>query len=404
MHDRTRRALCRFFFLFMVFLPTLAVTGWSLYATSALGIASRQEHWQRQLGQVLGARVTFQSVRQVFPGTVEIHQLQVQLPGDDHPLARVGQLRITGGQPQRVELAMVHFSADQLGHWMEWLERTTRRLDDGAWRVGATQVVMEHGSGKDVFTEVVGVVEGRPGGSQAIFNLWQESPQGDPLAVQLVHQPEEGGQHRWILQSGSNPLPVRVLASRLSPLARLGSQALFDGQLTCVGGRQPSRIELVGDFQQVDLGSLSGFPASGMLQGTGQLRVTRCRILDDACQFLDAQLVSSEGSVDNSWLRTTGSQWGLQTPPTGLAMQDFSDLYCHLELDGNGIRIRGKEDGPGKGAMIRQADRVLLGQPRVEWLSVAQLVELLVPASQEQLPATEHAARLLRAIEAPRLR
>ena len=404
MHDRTRRGLCRFFFLFMVFLPTLAVTGWSLYATSALGIASRQEHWQRQLGQVLGARVTLQSVRQVFPGTVEIHQLQVQLPGDDHPLARVGQLRITGGQPQRVEVATVHFSADQLGHWMEWLERTTRRLENGAWRVGATQVVMEHGSGKDVFTEVVGVVEGRPGGSQAIFNLWQESPQGDPLAVQLVHQPEEGGQHRWILQSGSNPLPVRVLASRLSPLARLGSQALFDGQLTCVGGRQPSRIELVGDFQQVDLGSLSGFPASGMLQGTGQLRVTRCRILDDACQFLDAQLVSSEGSVDNSWLRTTGSQWGLQTPPTGLAMQDFSDLYCHLELDGNGIRIRGKEDGPGKGAMIRQADRVLLGQPRVEWLSVAQLVELLVPASQEQLPATEHAARLLRAIEAPRLR
>ena len=87
-----------------------------------------------------------------------------------------------------------------------------------------------------------------------------------------------------------------------------------------------------------------------------------------------------------------------------MARQAFSDLYCHLELDGNGIRIRGREEGPGAGTLLRQAEQVLLAQPRVEWLSVAQLVEVLVPASQEQLPATRHTARLLKAIELPHLR
>ena len=44
------------------------------------------------------------------------------------------------------------------------------------------------------------------------------------------------------------------------------------------------------------------------------------------------------------------------------------------------------------------------GLERIKWLSVAQLVEVLVPASQERLPATRHTARLLRAIELPHLR
>ena len=133
-------------------------------------------------------------------------------------------------------------------------------------------------------------------------------------------------------------------------------------------------------------------------------RVTRCRVLDGACQFLDVVLRSDGGSVDTGWLQATAQRWDAMLPQGAGARQAFTDLSCHLELDGNGIRVRGKEDGPGRGALIRQADRVLLGQPRVEWLSVAQLVELLVPGSQEQLPATEHAAQLLRAIEAPLLR
>jgi hypothetical protein len=404
MHDRTRRALCRFFFLAVVLLPTLSVAAWSIYANSGPGVASRQERWERRLGQLLGARVTVQSVRPVFPGTVQINQLRVTLPGDDHPLAVIGQLRVSRGQPLRVQMETIQVAADQLGYWVEWLERTTRRLDDGQIRLVAKQVVIEHASGKDTFTEVVGVIEGAEEGSQAIFNLWQDSLQGDPLALQLVHPPGDGGRHRWILQTGSRPLSVRLLASQLSPLARLGSQSLFDGQLTCVGGKEPSRVELVGQFQQVDLASLSGFPASGMLAGSGQLQVTRCRVLDGSCQFLDALLVSKEGSVDTAWLRATAQRWGTLPPQGGLARQSFSDLSCHLELDGNGIRIRGQQDGPAAGALIRQADRVLLAQPRVEWLSVAQLVELLVPASQEQLPATEHTARLLKAIEPPRLR
>ena len=405
MHDRIRRAICRFFFLFLVLLPTLVVAGWSIYANSGPGVESRREGWEQRLELLLGTRVTIGSVRPVFPGTVEFKQLQLSLPGDEQPMVTIGQLQLTRGELRRLQLEKVHVDADQLGYWVDWLEQTTRQLsDDLQLRLVIKQLVFDHGPYQDSFAEVVGVLDGSDDGSQAIINLWQESSQGDPLALQLIHQPEEKGRYRWILQTGSSPLPTRLLASQLSPLSRLGTQSLFDGQLTCVRGGQPGRVELVGQFQEVDLESLSGFPASGMLAGSGQLEVRRCRVLDGACQFLDVVLRSDGGSVDTGWLQATAQRWDAMLPQGAGARQAFTDLSCHLELDGNGIRIRGREEGPGRGALLRQADRVLLAQPRVEWLSVAQLVEVLVPASQERLPATRHTARLLRAIELPHLR
>ena len=232
MHDRIRRALCRFFFMALVFLPTLVVAAWSIYANSAPGVESRREGWQQRLEQLLGTRVTIESVRPVLPGTVEFKQLQLSLPGDKQPMVTIGQLRLTRGQLQRVQLEKVHVATDQLGYWVDWLEKTIRQLDDDLQlRLVVKQLVFDHGPDQDSFAEVVGVLDGRDDGSQAIFNLWQESSQGDPLALQLVHQPEEEGRYRWILQTGSSPLPTRLLASQFSPLSRLGRQSLFDGQL-----------------------------------------------------------------------------------------------------------------------------------------------------------------------------
>ena len=188
MHDRIRRALCRFFFIALVFLPTLVVTAWSIYANSAPGVESRREGWEPRLEPLLGTRVTIESVRPVFPGTVEFKQLQLSLPGDEQPMVTIGKLRLTGGQVQRVQLEKVHVAADQLEYWVDWLEQTTRQLkDDLQLRLVIKQLVFDHGPDQDSFAEVVGVLDGSDDGSQAIINLWQESSQGDPLALQLRH-------------------------------------------------------------------------------------------------------------------------------------------------------------------------------------------------------------------------
>lgn len=405
MHDRTRRTLCRLLFLAMVVVPTVVVATWSIYANSRLGIESRRERWQQRFEQLLGVDVTVESVRPTIPGTVELDGLRFALPGDKEPLVTIGKLRLTTGEIRIVQLENVHVAASQLDFWVDWLERTTRQMNlDDLVRVVATNVVVDHESEKDTFAEVVGVLEKRETGSQAIFNLWRDESQGDPLALQLVHEPHEQRQSRWILQTGSTPLPVRLLAGQLAVLSRLGSESMFDGQLTCVKGEHGERVELVGKFQAVDLARLSGLPASGMLSGRGQLQMKQCWVLDGSCQKLDAVLSAETGTVDVTWLNATARRWGMPTQQATRGMQEFSDLYCHLELDGNGFRIRGQAEGDDQGALLRLADRVLLKQPRIGWLSVAQMVELLVPGSQEQLPATRHTARLLEAIEPTRLR
>lgn len=392
MHDRIRRQVCRWLFLLLAALPTSLLAAWSLYQQSSAGKEARCRFWQQRLAQLLLVDVAIDHVQTPFPGTVMLENVIVSRPGVPEPLAKIKSLRIAGRELASVHLEEVQVHARQFNFWRGWLERWSRRFGpDESIKVTGKSILCQSQGSVHAFADLVGVIRGRQGASEAIFNFWQEGTDGDPLAIQCSHDHGRPRECRWIVQTGTTPLAGSLLTELIPGYGRFGEKMQFSGLMSL--GLEPdhSRVQLAGMLEKVDLGLLT----DGLVVAEGDVEVRSCLLRDGACQALDITVQSPEGTVSAAWLNSVAEGWGNSTRLTpGDRELGYSRLACRIELGTSGLRI----SSPNGADLIRMGDRVLLAAPPAAWLPVTSVVRLLAPGGGEYVPANRKALEIYQAL------
>ena len=265
------------------------------------------------------------------------------------------------------------------------------------------------------------------------------------------------------LYTGDGELPCRLLAMGLGDLRSLGPRCRFRGYLWADETPDGWEGELTGQLVELDLGSLIGDHFPHRLSGIGQATIQSARFTRGRLEDLSATLVAGPGMIDRSLAIAAMDCLGLapgaepilaapvgqpavfgegtgspmQVPP-GLAGDPgsrtqvppgrrdlppnaspiqvppgrrdvppdgepiaYQQLAVAATLDAGGLRLHGRCAAGGPGTILSDGRVALLVESPHPLHPVSALVEMLVPASALQVPASRQTDWLLHRLPVP---
>jgi hypothetical protein len=210
---------------------------------------------------------------------------------------------------------------------------------------------------------------------------------------------------RFDLSTGGTPLPCSLASPLADTASWLGPRSRFNGRFWADDAGGDWQGELSGLFSEIDLDALVTDHFPHRLSGTAQLEV-RDAVFDQGRLTLAAgKLTAGPGLVSRSLLASARDQ--LRMPAADLPPPDdplsFAELAVGFAMDGQQLQLGGLcQSGSQGAALVDDRTRVLLSQPDHSQ-GVIQLVRMLVPASQVQVPATRQTDALVRHLPIPSL-
>jgi hypothetical protein len=168
--------------------------------------------------------------------------------------------------------------------------------------------------------------------------------------------------------------------------------------------QQPSgwRGEVRGVFRQVDLEQVVTRQFPHKLSGSANLSLQRCRLAAGRITEMTGRLESDGGVVSRSLLDAAEQALGLRqhTRSSDAALLRYQQLDVAFQLDRSGLVLTATL--PDR-ALLRDGHGPLLSQRGEGIRSSVDLVHLLVPRAETQVPATRETAALLRTLPLPRV-
>jgi hypothetical protein len=161
--------------------------------------------------------------------------------------------------------------------------------------------------------------------------------------------------------------------------------------------------ELVGEFQHVDLDELITNQFPHKLSGVATLSIERGTM--DGGYIVDAagDLTSAGGTVGQSLLDAASRSLGLRlhSRADDAPLIRYQKLAFGFSMDASRMSIQGRVDD--QGTVMADAQGSLLSQSGPSDLSPVAVLQLLVPQSEVQVPATRETASLLHALPLPKI-
>jgi len=443
LHDRTRRRLCIAGFFVFCIAPTALISAW--------GVA---RHWPgyvqsevRRLSGQLGLAVSLDGLRYLRPGVVRYEGLQLADAETGQPLLQCRALEATwtdlpdargrrkpalllvASQPQ-VEAA----GLDRLGSLVERLLQRQGGGQEVDVRLAAVDVTLRTGERAETLRAVQGGNERLAGGAQAQVEF-------RPTVLRMVpgvEMPEPArirvGRNRQItppaslfeLDTGGGALPCGLLGLGLAELSSLGPQCRFRGYLwanQCPQAADPDAWEggAIGEFLDLDLDKLLGERFPHRLTGLARVSIQSARFRQGRLEEATATLTAGPGMIGRSLVdaavanlrllrglsRVSGHHANGMVGETGTVpfpageLMPYEQLALALRLDADGLRLQGRCEGAEPGTILIDRQNPLLGEPAVQPLPVAALIQTLAPSSAVLLPATPQTDWLVRHLPVP---
>jgi len=373
LHQTSRRWICRTLFVFGCALPTLAVLVWA----AAAQLPGRQRQWNERLGRLLDQRVEVGHVAHPRPGLVWLTDIHIRDVEFGHTLARLQKIELSHSGEQTV---LRCFGGEAARADFGWLWRAGHR--QLRWNAGqAIVLTLDEFTGSTSQGDAVRVsnlhARLQPIDQGAQVDLSWQAQQPGPLRMRWVRRREQGKpQHTLQLDARQADLPLRLAASVLPGLKRLGDNCRFRGTLWAQETGDGWRGQAAGKLQQVDLGALGDAVPDWQLAAVGSLDLRAAEFAAGRLRRLEASLQTGRGTI----ARQTLQRWlaaGICLPTTQLpreASSQFEQLALSLRLDGRGLRVRGLCDQ--QGSLLVGPDGPWLHQPTAELLPVEQIAEL----------------------------
>jgi hypothetical protein len=415
LHDKTRRRITLAAFVSAGVLPLFLIAGWCVNRHLP-GCAKADAD---ALGRQLGLVVKLEAVRHLRPGVVLYDGIELADPETGQTILRSrclevawrrqadsqGQLRPTlcviASQPE-IETAAI-------GRGWQWLQRL---LENSPGRpqvnvqISADAVTLRADERSQTMSEVAALLETLPGRSSAQIDfrlVGAETP--EPACIRVVRSREVSPPaSRFELSTGDGELPCSVLALAIDELKPLGPRCRFHGQVWANETPDGWEGEVAGQLAELDFGSLISDHFPHRLSGIGRATITSARFhrgrLEECCGVVAAE----RGTIGRSLLAAAVDRLGLVPGPAPLPPGDrvaYEELAMSVVLDANGLRLRGLCGSAEPGTILSDGRNRLLGEPARGSQPVAAFVQMLVPQSIVQVPASRQTDWLLRHLPVP---
>ena len=416
-HDRTRRRICIAGFFLLCVAPTIGVLAWGV----AWQLPEHGRAEQQRLGRCLGLTASMDALRHLRPGVVLYEGLKLTDPETGQEVLRCRMLEAgwtdyTDGQGRpKTTLVLIasqpEIHAAKLRHVWQLLQRVFTLRTAGATvdvRLACGELTLGAGEDSQTLTEVQGSIETLSDGTRGeiAFRLAGVDT-AEPVRIRVGRNrqstPPTTG---FALDSSGGALPCPVLAMGLPVLERLGSRSRFRGRIWANETPRGWEGEIVGHLSGVDLGGPLTDHLPHKLSGTAELTVESCRFGGGRIEEAAGSLVAGPGVISRSLLDAAIRRLGLIggiTPNSPERLIRYEQLALSFVVDEEGFRIAGQCPSTPSGAILVDSGGVLLAEPSSPHppQPLVGLLQVLVPDSEVQVPATRQTDWLIRHLPVP---
>lgn len=410
MHEATQRLFCRVGFLLLCVAPTTAVLGWGI-ARKTPGHVREQE---QQLSELLGLQTTVAGVSHPRPGVVLYEGLRLSDPETGEVVLKCrllevehygGGMAVTASQPE-VYAARVEPLQRILTRWLRREIGSDGNLEllarEAIWRVAPAQ-----GPETAVtLTAVKGALLNSSTESEAQFSFhWAGQRSDEPIELRLARTRQTSPPAmEFSLKTGDTPLPCLLLNPLVDAASWLGPESKFRGTVRAIETAEGWKGDLQGALSQVDLQTLLSERFPHRLSGPAEIEIERALFDDGRLTEGSLELSAGPGVIGKSLLVAAYESLHMGAPesyPIQGPLTRYEKLAFKVELDADGLRIAGQADPRIAGALLFDAQRVLLFEPQTQPQPVAAFVRMLVPANEVQVPASRETQWLIERLPVP---
>jgi len=402
LHDNTRRRICLAAFFGLCVAPTLLVL--------AFGIARRLPAHARaeakRLSWQLGAKVSLDRVEHVRPGVVLYEGLELSDPETGARILRCPRLRAgwkTSPDPEgqgRSSFVLIASSpeirADRFDSAWTMLEKVlTRRagFPESNVRLTAADMTVQQGGVSHQLTAVRATIERRPDGTQADFQFRLtalETP--DPIQLRVIRNHQIDPPATGVgISTGGGALPCSLATPGMPQLGALGPNCHFCGHFWMNETSNGPAGQLVGDFTNVDVEGLFAQHFSHTVRGPAHLRIEESRFRAGRLAEATGLLVAGPGEISRPLLDTAVDRLGMRhrlEPTRRTQLVAYEQLGVSFRIDPDGLQLWGACPPIDSGVILAGPFGTLLGEPVVQPLSFAALLQALASTDEVQVPAT----------------
>ena len=409
MQERTRRLICRIVFLVACVAPTICTLGWIAWRASPGYASAERAYWTEAIHSHLGLRAQIQSIARPRRSAVLLQRVELTDPDSEQ---RVGRIRLI--ELAHTDQGLVILASQpevERGQFLRLWEILHDRLLCGGRGAAPAQLIAAeltvHARPQSLtFTGVrchfsaealcnKATVEFRLAGTERTAGS----------QIQMVRQREAAAPvTRWHLVTGEVFLPCALLADYCPPLRRLGKESRFRGSIWAERAAGGWNGEIAGRFCNVDLQSLTE-PFPGKLSGCAEVMFTHASFRDGRLKDAAGSLRCGGGVVSTSLVAEVAKAFQLRIEPRRADNEEplraYRQLALGFQLDAKGIQLRGLCEGGQPGTLLADASGTWVGDSPAEPVPAVALARALSPQNDLQVPATEEADLLLRALPLP---
>ena len=415
MHARRRILICRVGFVAFCVLPTLVVCGWlASLSTGEIAVPSK-EAWEQELTSRLGLLVEIErvdgsrleNVRLVDPETRSLVARAAAIE-----VSSLAEGWIVSAEGASIEVGQLKLAARTLDHRI--LRRPPSAADgEGNWsiRLSPSDLTLRGGSRSQTLRRLEGTLHcsadstklavdfhlpAAPAAAQpGRFTVWRKRATSAP-------------ETEWYFNSGGHSLPCAIFQDLEPALARLGDDCSFGGEMQWVESASRHNGELAGAFTGVDLDALVSEQFAHQLSGLADMEIARAVIEEGKLVELAGALRAARGAVSPSLLAAAAEHLRLEwladpAPPESGQAVSFRELAIAFALDGRSLRLRGDSRLGDAGVVLSSAQGPLLAAPPNHATAAVNLLRMLVPENQHQVPATRQTDVLVGLLPVPDL-
>ena len=398
MHERTQRAIARLLFVACCAVPT-AITILCVLTTWTPWYHQRVlRQLETKVSQFTGMIVRIEDFHRVAPETIQLSRVRVVNPETLREVAEISELE-WAAKKGRVTIDL-HWPKLQAGQ----LESAWQLVHDRFLCDPNRTLVPVHFTAKDLTIQ-----------SELGAMTWQEidawlKPDGktvtanvqcllagnaaSPIQVKVNRDRRvDPPVTRWLLDSGSTPLPCTVLAEYLPVLESLGPDAHFSGTIRWQSNARGWMVDLGGSrFDQVAMDRLFE-NQHHRLTGMATISFTHCHINPGESR---SDVVGSirvvDGHIGRSLLRSAGRSFGFETGlPDGVNDVPFDRLCVGFNINNDQLLLQGIcQTEPGYEGLGPSVVMSMDGQPLVrstdQHLYAIDAMHLIAPEHAIDVP------------------
>jgi hypothetical protein len=415
MQPGLRLILCRSGFVLFALLPTIVVGSWIVRRGLPEYALAQRAEWERELSQRLGVTVTIGEVAYLRPSVASLRDVRFSNPETDETIATVPEAEVTHTDAAfAIEASQPIVDVRQLALLGSTLhERLLQTAGDRAidFEVAAGDLTLQSGSQAVTLRQFTG--------------LYGKTALGDPsVNGEFTFTGKTGTEHRgtltilrnrqlrpavtrYELDTGNGPLPCWLLSDSLPQLSQLGPDAEFSGAAVWMNSSEGLSAEFVGNLNEVDFDSLVSDQLLHQLSGLANVTLEPAKIEGGRLSQLRGTVQAHDGWISPSLLSAAAEHLQVRLladlPESSAQSVPYRQLSIGFDLRDRELLLSGGYDVAQAGVALANAAGPIMEIPPGHSTPAVNLLRMLLPESEWQVPATRQTSGLASLLPVPDL-